>query len=112
MLNAVARPPPTLVEFEMRYHMWPGPNEIVPVALSFPDLRVLELHQETMWCSLCNLCAGLQVSEVPPHEIVYTKGEGLPVRIHACSDLLNTDAVRRRYTITIWRVSSTSIPCA
>lgn len=72
---------PMLVEFEMRYHMWPGPILVETIAPAFPHLRVLELHQETTWCSLCHLCASLLASEAPPPKIVYTNGDGLPVSL-------------------------------
>ncbi|KZT70635.1 hypothetical protein DAEQUDRAFT_725176 [Daedalea quercina L-15889] len=71
--------PHRIVELELWYHIWPSPgNAIMPIADTFPNLQVLELRQETVWCSLCNTCDVLFLSEAPPPSVVYTNGDGLP----------------------------------
>ncbi|TFY61801.1 hypothetical protein EVJ58_g4280 [Rhodofomes roseus] len=74
--------PPTVVELELRYHAWPSPQQLVPTATLLPNLRVLEMHQERAWCSLCNTCNVLRLKD-DPVTITYTNGDGLPVRASA-----------------------------
>ncbi|KAH9923529.1 uncharacterized protein B0H18DRAFT_878572 [Fomitopsis serialis] len=78
LLELLGEMPPTILELEMRYHAWPNPQQLVPVARTFPNLQTFEMHQERSWCSLCNTCNVLRLRESPPLSITYTNGEGLP----------------------------------
>ncbi|TFY69346.1 hypothetical protein EVJ58_g475 [Rhodofomes roseus] len=69
--------PLTVVELELRYLEWPSPQQLVPAATLLPNLRVLDMHQEHAWCSLCNTCNVLRLKD-DPVSITYTNGDGLP----------------------------------
>ncbi|TFY69374.1 hypothetical protein EVJ58_g480 [Rhodofomes roseus] len=74
--------PLTVVELVLRYLESPSPQQLVPAATLLPNLRVLDMHQEHAWCSLCNTCNVLRLKD-DPVSITYTNGDGLPVRAPA-----------------------------
>ncbi|KAH9923530.1 uncharacterized protein B0H18DRAFT_465037 [Fomitopsis serialis] len=69
---------PTVLEFELRYHLRPSPDQLVHMPNVFPNLQVLDLHQERAWCSLCDTCNILHLDQVPPSSVTYNNGDGLP----------------------------------
>jgi len=79
-IRTLGKVPPTVHEFEMRYHLRPSPDQLVHMPDGFPNLQVLDLHQERAWCSLCNTCNLLHLDEIPPSSVTYNNGDGLPVR--------------------------------
>ncbi|KAH9831932.1 uncharacterized protein C8Q71DRAFT_714715 [Rhodofomes roseus] len=82
LLEMLEELPLTVVELELRYLAWPSPQQLVPAATLLPNLRVLEMHQESAWCSLCNTCRILRLKD-DSVSITYTNGDGLPVRAPA-----------------------------
>lgn len=64
--------------FQLLGEMPPTVLELVPVTHTFPNLQVLEMHQEVSWCSLCNTCDMLYLREPPPPSIIHANGDGLP----------------------------------
>lgn len=73
--------PPALQELEMHDHPWPSPMVMQSIAETFPELRVLKLSQNAIWCGLCNTCNVASFNVPPPSPLVYTSGKGLPVRL-------------------------------
>jgi hypothetical protein len=44
-----------------------------------PNLEVLRLRQQGIWCSLCNTCSVARFQAPGPEKIMYDGGLGLPV---------------------------------
>ncbi|KAI0916254.1 hypothetical protein AcW1_009919 [Taiwanofungus camphoratus] len=74
--------PPALQELEMHDHPWPSPMVMQSIAETFPELRVLKLSQNAIWCGLCNTCNVASFNVPPPSPLVYTSGKGLPSHYH------------------------------
>jgi len=70
--------PSTLRELELHDHPDPSPMVMQAIAQRFPELRVLRLWQNTIWCGLCYTCNVASFKDSPPSLIAYNNGAGLP----------------------------------
>ncbi|KAI3614297.1 hypothetical protein WG66_000128 [Moniliophthora roreri] len=71
---------PMITELDVRGMEWPSPKVMASIATTFPNLEVLRLQQDTVWCGLCHLCCVPGFKEPGgPTSIIYEGGIGLPV---------------------------------
>lgn len=68
-----------VAELDIRGLRWPSPMAFHFIGQSLPNLKVLKIRQNRIWCGLCHTCSIVRFCEPGPEKIVYTEGEGLPV---------------------------------
>ncbi|KAG5722950.1 hypothetical protein E4T56_gene5103 [Termitomyces sp. T112] len=71
--------PPTVKELDIRGIPWPSPIVFLNIHTIFPNLNILCLRQQRIWCGLCHTCCVPRFSSPGPEKIVYTDGGGLPL---------------------------------
>ncbi|KAG6856870.1 hypothetical protein H0H87_012687 [Tephrocybe sp. NHM501043] len=71
--------PLSIVEVDIRGVPWPSPNVFLNIHAIFPNLNVLRLWQQRIWCGLCHTCCVARFSSPGPEKIVYEGGGGLPM---------------------------------
>ncbi|GLB40976.1 hypothetical protein LshimejAT787_0901910 [Lyophyllum shimeji] len=69
----------SVIELEVRGLPWPSPLTFCNIHHIFPDLNVLRLQQERIWCGLCHTCSVARFRSPGPGKIVYEAGVGLPM---------------------------------
>lgn len=71
--------PSTVTELDVRGLPWPSPLILYNVGRILPNLEVLRLRQQRIWCGLCHTCSVARFQTPGPEQITYDGGLGLPV---------------------------------
>jgi len=71
--------PSTVTELDIRGLPWPSPLIFHNVGKILPNLEVLRLRQQRIWCGLCYTCSVARFQAPGPERITYDGGLGLPV---------------------------------
>lgn len=71
--------PSTVMELDIRGLPWPSPLIFHNIGGILPNIQVLRLRQQRIWCGLCHTCSVARFHAPGPEKIVYEGGLGLPV---------------------------------
>ncbi|KAF8066693.1 hypothetical protein FPV67DRAFT_1416680 [Lyophyllum atratum] len=69
----------SVTELDIRGLPWPSPMVFHNIHNILPDLNILRLRQERIWCGLCHTCSVARFTSPGPEEIIYKGGGGLPM---------------------------------
>ncbi|KAG5635492.1 hypothetical protein H0H81_011047 [Sphagnurus paluster] len=71
--------PSFVTELDIRGLPWPSPMVFHNIESILPNLKILRLRQQRIWCGLCHTCSVARFKEPGPERIIYEGGGGLPI---------------------------------